>query len=234
MITSLFNKRRKKQKLFSFYKKFINEGDLCFDIGANIGERTETFLQLGAKVITVEPQPQCMKILKQKFSNSGNVEFVEAAISSEKGINEMFICEVNECSSISKEFINFYSTNFNKLKWNSSIMVTTITLDELIKVYDVPLYCKIDVEGFEQKVFEGLSVPIKNIGFEFNLPFISETIECVNILDRLGNPLFNYIAFEKMEIVLNEWQNADEFKNTLSNIQSNILTGEILVKFEQK
>lgn len=32
----------------SFYGKFINPNDLCFDIGANYGNRTIVFLALGA------------------------------------------------------------------------------------------------------------------------------------------------------------------------------------------
>src|SRR6186997_854417 len=33
-----------------FYKQFLSPGNLCFDIGANIGNRTRVFLQLGATV----------------------------------------------------------------------------------------------------------------------------------------------------------------------------------------
>ncbi len=49
MVLSVLRKHFKKQKLLSFYKKYIGKGDLCFDIGANIGERTEAFLK---KIIT--------------------------------------------------------------------------------------------------------------------------------------------------------------------------------------
>jgi hypothetical protein len=51
-------KREKKllRKRLTFYRNFIRNGDLCFDIGANIGTRTEAFLELGAKVVAVEPQ----------------------------------------------------------------------------------------------------------------------------------------------------------------------------------
>lgn len=40
----------------AFYQQFIRHGDLCFDIGGNIGEKTEIFLALGATVVSLEPQ----------------------------------------------------------------------------------------------------------------------------------------------------------------------------------
>ncbi len=40
-----------------FYSQFIRPGDLVFDIGANRGDRTEVFVQMGARVVAAEPQP---------------------------------------------------------------------------------------------------------------------------------------------------------------------------------
>ena len=57
------NSHRKniEEKRFNFYSGFINKGNICFDIGANYGNRTEVFLKLGSEVIAVEPQPQQAK-----------------------------------------------------------------------------------------------------------------------------------------------------------------------------
>ena len=51
VLTNIINRK----KLIKFYSQFITKDDLCFDIGANIGSRTEVFLRLGAKVVSVEP-----------------------------------------------------------------------------------------------------------------------------------------------------------------------------------
>jgi hypothetical protein len=40
----------------SFYQQFLQPGDLCFDVGANMGNRVEAFLKIGANVVVVEPQ----------------------------------------------------------------------------------------------------------------------------------------------------------------------------------
>lgn len=55
-----------------FYSKFINNNDLVFDIGANIGNRTEVFLGIGARVIAVEPNPKIALSLTKKISKSRN------------------------------------------------------------------------------------------------------------------------------------------------------------------
>src|SRR5262245_46654975 len=40
-----------------FLSRFVKPGMLVFDIGANVGEYAETFRQLGARVVAVEPNP---------------------------------------------------------------------------------------------------------------------------------------------------------------------------------
>jgi FkbM family methyltransferase len=41
------------------------------------------------------------------------------------------------------------------------------TLDELIGKHGVPVFIKIDVEGFEEAVLQGLSQPVRALSFEF-------------------------------------------------------------------
>ncbi|MGZ5486530.1 MAG: FkbM family methyltransferase, partial [Nitrososphaeraceae archaeon] len=62
-----------RKKLLRFYSRFIKKDDLCFDIGANFGRRTEIFLKLGARVVAVEPQDTCMKELQKKYGNNKKV-----------------------------------------------------------------------------------------------------------------------------------------------------------------
>src|SRR5690348_16870321 len=40
---------------------FVHPGDLCFDVGANVGRKAESMLRLGARVVAVEPQPGCIR-----------------------------------------------------------------------------------------------------------------------------------------------------------------------------
>ena len=103
----------------SFYRKFIVDGDLCFDIGANIGNRTRIFLSLGAKVVAVEPQKECAKFLELRFGKKINL--VKCALGKSDGEGVMFISETSEISSLSKDWISEVSkTRFKGKKMESN------------------------------------------------------------------------------------------------------------------
>ena len=61
-----------KKDFMGFYSQFIKSGDLCFDVGACKGNRVEPFLELGAKVIAIEPQPRHADYLRKKFGKNSN------------------------------------------------------------------------------------------------------------------------------------------------------------------
>jgi len=42
----------------SFYQNLLPSGGLVFDVGANIGEKSEALLEAGMKVIAFEPNPE--------------------------------------------------------------------------------------------------------------------------------------------------------------------------------
>ena len=70
----------KLTRVVNFYKSFIESNDLCFDVGANIGDRTAALLQIGARVVAFEPQPACVEKLKKRFSDKAII--VQTAIGS--------------------------------------------------------------------------------------------------------------------------------------------------------
>src|SRR5690349_11141019 len=68
----LFWKQRKfpsskMKRVESFYSQFVKAGDLCFDIGANMGSRIAVFLKLKARVVALEPQEKCLRELHKVF-----------------------------------------------------------------------------------------------------------------------------------------------------------------------
>jgi len=38
------------------YRRFVQPGDLVFDVGAHVGDRIASFRRLGARVVAIEPQ----------------------------------------------------------------------------------------------------------------------------------------------------------------------------------
>lgn len=216
----------------SFYSKFINPQDLVFDVGANIGNRINAFLNLNAKVIAVEPQPQCISILKQRFGTKVIIE--EIGLSSAAGTGIMHIADVSTISTLSKEFIEKTSvTRFQKNKWESTIEIKLSTLDQLIAKYGTPVFCKIDVEGYEEEVLRGLHHSIPYISFEYCVPEMQKQLSNnINLVHSLNTDyLFNYSIGETMNLELDTWTSYDDFMILIStNAFSETLFGDIYCK----
>lgn len=231
-LPKFIRKWRKQRAMLHFYKTYIGKDDLCFDIGANMGESADCFLKLGAKVVVVEPQGTCYNLLKKKYRNHPNVAVLKCAIGSTEREATLMICdETDECSTLSSEFVAVYS-NVSRLNWGATEQVKVVTLDALCQQYGVPKYCKIDVEGYESEVFMGLNSPIEWIIFEFNRPLLHDTIKSLEVLSAIGNYQCNYIKYEFMQLALPDWMPMDEFRQNLEQIISpDILTGEIVVQY---
>lgn len=226
-IRDLLQKRSMKR----FYYPALKKGTLCFDIGANKGERTLCYLELGAKVVALEPQKKCFDLIEQKHGNHKNLVVLNFAVGEKEEIAPLNLCdESDECASLSPKFIKTY-TAISGFHWPNSEFVNVVTLDSLIQTYGKPDFCKIDVEGFETEVIRGLSHPIREIHFEFNLPLLDDAIECLTHLEKLGEYKCNYLIYERMKPILKDWIAIKEFReNLFSIIPSNIETGEILVR----
>ena len=229
-----------RKKLLKFYSQFIKKDDLCFDIGANFGWRTDIFLKLGARVVAIEPQDACIKELQKKYGNNKRVILIKKAISDNHGEEELMISGSHTLSSMSKEWINsiksseMFFVSTKAFSWQKSIRVQVTTLNQLIKDYGKPSFCKIDVEGYEYKVLKGLSEPINTVSFEFTptQAFILSAINTIGHLASIGEVKFNYSFGESISLVLNEWVGPDEISNILKNmLRKTHISGDIYARF---
>src|SRR5262245_19823024 len=80
------------------YAQFVRAGSLCFDVGANVGERTATFLNLGARVVAIEPQVPCVAELERCFGDA--ISVVDAAVGAREGKGELFVADYSTLSSM--------------------------------------------------------------------------------------------------------------------------------------
>lgn len=229
-----------RRKLLRFYSQFVNEGDLCFDIGANIGNRIGVFLKLGATVVAVEPQNSCMRKLLKKYGNNNKVFLVHKALGSREGKGNLILSNSHTVSSMSKEWIDcvrdsdMFFTSTSAFQWHENVTVPITTLDKLIRKYGSPAVCKIDVEGFEYQVIKGLSKPVKVISFEFTPTpkLINQSIESIKHLSTIGNVQFNYSFEESMILALPEWVDDGKICNILLSIPyKTAFSGDIYARF---
>lgn len=220
------------------YQQFIGPGDLCFDVGANVGEISEVMLGLGARVVAIEPQSENIQALQLRFFGKSNFVLVPKALGSEIGSGELMICGRSECSSMSTEFIAAV-TGSGRLpvdiyQWSEVRRVPTTTLDELIHDYGVPSFVKIDVEGFEVEVIKGCSHKLKALSFEFTPERLEPAFDCIAILERFGAVEFNYTVEFKKELQLAQWVSGCDLVEHLKVVRFPVVTapgGDLYVRF---
>lgn len=222
---------RHKRQMMKFYAQFIRRGDLCFDIGANIGKNTEVFLKLGAKVVCVEPQETCLRQLWSRFGHNERVIIVSKAVGESEGYAQLMICEdAPTISTMSDKWRN--EGRFAKdHKWTKVAMVPITTLDNLIHGYGLPDFCKIDVEGFEVQVLKGLSQPIRLISFEFTREFFEDARECIERLQTLGEVEVDCMVGESMTLFFHNFVPPSELLLRLNSWKDELLWGDIFVRF---
>lgn len=196
----------------SFYSQFLKKDDLYFDVGANLGNRIEPILKIGAKVVAIEPQQQCYEYLEKKYGSK--IEVIKKGLGEEEGVKEFYISNSHTISSFSANWIESVkkSGRFRKYKWDTKKLVEMTTLDKVIERYGMPKFIKIDVEGYELEVLKGLSKPVSYISFEYTVPEqIEQSIDCIKQIRKIaGNVECNYSRGESMEWANEKWLSADE------------------------
>jgi len=193
-------------------------GDTCFDIGAHTGNHTNVWLQLNARVVALEPQPVFSRLLEKKFGSHRSFTLLRKAAAEEEGCRKMSINRFNPTVSTISEYWKEVISGFNAKRevWNETLDVQTVTLDSLIEKFGVPAFCKIDVEGSEEKVLEGLTVPLPALSFEFFPTTPERTMACIGKLEMLGNYRFNYSITESYTYVSDVWLDSKGIRKAIN------------------
>lgn len=234
MLTKIKNTLQKfhfihRYKEQSFYAKLIKKGDLCFDIGANLGKKSQLMLAAGGKVIAFEPQSSCFKILDDLQKKYSDFVFHPFAVGSRSETKKLHLSKYSEIATLSDEFIENYTTD--NVYWSGFEMVAVKSLDALIETYGKPNYCKIDVEGYEFEILSHLHHVIPMIEFEFTEKFIEDTLKIVDAFAD-DKTTFNYILNEHLKFQLKKWVSANEMKTILNQLNQSKLHGNLFVKHE--
>ncbi|RAP32257.1 hypothetical protein DID76_00745 [Candidatus Marinamargulisbacteria bacterium SCGC AG-414-C22] len=210
------------KKRTHFYKKFLSKNDLVFDVGANIGNRCKVFLELGCRVIAVEPQQDCVTFMKQGLSTNHNIKFIQKAVGKKESIMDMYIASSPNLSSLSTTWISKVkqSKRFNTESWSNRIKVPVTTLDQLIETYTCPHFIKIDIEGFEYEALQGLHKPINWISFEFTPEHIENTLKCITYICNLGSYTFNLSLGESLTFEYTNWLSHEDTLKAINKINT--------------
>ena len=87
----------------AFYVRLVRPGDLCFDLGAHVGNRVRSWRKLGARVVAVEPQPTLVRVLRLLYSRDPEVHVVAAAVAEREGVLPLHLNLANPTISTSSE-----------------------------------------------------------------------------------------------------------------------------------
>ena len=142
----------------------VKHNDIVWDIGANVGFYTKKFhklikinsrdkhLKKNGCIVAFEPDPHAIKKLKKKFYNKKNILLLRYALSDTNNNSSEF---TDDPSSPTNQLVDINKKDFSNQK---TIKVRVAKADTLIKKLNLPTpnIIKIDVEGFEFEVLNGM------------------------------------------------------------------------------
>lgn len=140
--------------LFEWLRPKLVRGSVAWDVGANIGDHTRFYLDLGMDVVAFEPNLEAYQCL---YHNCSEATCYNLAASDSDGELTMALDDNVGASHVVS---------------GGAVLVIASPLDSIAKIHKAPDYVKIDVEGFEGKVISGMHKILTenkpNLFVEFN------------------------------------------------------------------
>ncbi len=227
----------KVRRLRRFYAPLIRPGDLCFDIGAHVGNRVAAWLGLGARVVAVEPQAHLMTWLRRLYGRAPGVTLVGAAVGASPGEGLLHVDPGNPTvATLSTAWMAAVGgdASFGRVRWDESTSVPVTTLDALIAAQGRPALCKIDVEGFEVEVLRGLSQPLPLLSFEYIPAAIDAAQACLARLAELGDYVYNSFPGESLRWAEAEWLSGAAMAARLDELARGRGSGDIFARLQTR
>ncbi|MFZ4807358.1 MAG: FkbM family methyltransferase [Hyphomicrobiaceae bacterium] len=212
------------------YAQFVKPGGLAFDIGSHVGDRIGGFRRLGARVVALEPQPDCAKVIRAICGRDDGVRLVEAACGPSPGRLMLHINSSNPTvTTASTDFVKAAdgAGGWEGQVWDRAIEVPVTTLDLLIAEYGAPDFVKIDVEGFEADVLAGLGKALPALSFEFTTIQRDVAARCLARLAALGGYGFDVALGESQKLELGRWVTADAMQRFIEDLPHTANSGDV-------
>lgn len=225
------------RRMMRFYRQFLGPGDVGFDIGAHVGSRVRVWRRLGARVVAVEPQPDCLRVLRWFFGRDRGVTIVPGAVGARTGRARLQLSSATPTvSSMSRDWIASVTADpgFARVRWDRSVEVQVATLDELVAVHGAPAFCKIDVEGFEVEVLAGLTRPVRALSFEYLPSAHDAVLAALDLVEQLGASAggyrYNYSPVETMQLACDHWVDAAGLVQLLDRLRPLGRSGDVYAR----
>lgn len=212
---------------------FVEPGARVFDIGAHVGDRTGSFLRLGATVVALEPQPDVFRALRLLYGRCSRAVILPLSAGARVGEMALHLNSRNPTvSTADPDFVAAAAgaTGWEDQVWDSVITVPVTTLDALIAQHGVPDFVKIDVEGHEPAVLQGLSTPLPALSFEFTMIQRGAAVACIERLSELGRYAFNLSVGEEHVLRHERWRTGAAICEEIAGFSPTVNSGDIYAR----
>jgi FkbM family methyltransferase len=223
----------RRRRLRRLYQGFVSGGDLVFDVGAHAGNRVRAFASIGCRVVALEPQPDFARLLRALFGSSDRVEILEMAVGDRAGRAVLSVSErTPTVTTLAQPWQEARSAepDFAGVHWNRRIEIETTTLDRLMARYGQPAFIKIDVEGSEPAVLDGLSSAVAALSFEYLPRALDQVHACTARLASLGSYRFNWSAGETYRLESASWLSGDALLEKLREPAAQRRSGDVYAR----
>ena len=221
------------ERMDRLHAGFITPGALAFDIGAHVGDRTASFLRLGASVVALEPQPRLFRALRLIHGRSERVSLLPAAAGRAPGEATLHLNLRNPTvATLAPDFITAArdAPGWQGQVWDGDVSVPVTTLDALIARFGVPGFVKIDVEGHELAVLQGLSTALPALSFEVTTIQRNVALACIRHLQSLGSYAYNLSLGEEHRLRHRRWLDAEEIAAMLAALPQDANSGDVFAR----
>ncbi len=167
----------------NLYQKWLgNKKDInILDFGGNIGLFSLHVSDIAKKIITVEPTPDHIFILKELTKDFKNITIIEAALSDSNNMIPFYIDQWNStCNSLRRDI----GHAFNNIMVSGKTLKTILDENELDEVE----FAKIDIEGSEYLALTKNTIEMTENRIK------SWFVESHGIKEMKGSQLAQYLA----------------------------------------
>jgi FkbM family methyltransferase len=137
----------------------VLKSDLIYDVGLHRGEDTDFYLRKGFEVVAIEANPELVARCKERFRDaleSGRLHIVEGAIAPQSA-GETVTFYSNTRKTVFGTIDGAWAERNAKSGYGSErIELPRIDIGEVYRRFGIPFYIKIDVEGVDRLVLDGL------------------------------------------------------------------------------
>jgi FkbM family methyltransferase len=169
---------------------YIREGDLVFDVGANIGQYALVFSEWAGdsgRVIAFEPDPRCFAFLQfnQAMNQCRNLICRNSGIGDKNGDGIFF-----PDAETGGRKGSFVAESPGPGSTVAALGSTLQTLDAVIREFGEPAFIKMDIEGFEAAAVRGLTRDLPGTAF------------LIEVREETKRPVFDHFQARGFECLL--------------------------------